>query len=329
MITYDRRTEWLAYGTFLQVKAVIVAGLRSRVRRFESCRGHTEQGEHLPHCLGAVQRPDKERAVPLSKLFTGFLCGVVSATDPLWGSDPMALIIRHDLTPPPLGQASDPEPAKCSESLPAVSRSPEKWIWGVTTASVLLVALIAAVVSFRHMHELALQHGEDRLAAALIPLAVDGTIVAASMSLLLASRSGARGGVLPWTMLVLGSLASLGANIAVAEPSLIGRVIAGWPSFALIGAYEMLMTQIRRHAATKRRRPEGDLHPQGVDEELTDGHAGLHLAARRAGAAASGMAVGVFEANRDWSDADWPGHCAAVRAVASMGADGEESRTGG
>ncbi|MEV0143901.1 DUF2637 domain-containing protein [Nonomuraea sp. NPDC050733] len=41
------------------------------------------------------------------------------------------------------------------------------------------------------MHELALKHGEDEIAAALIPLAVDGTIVVASMSLLLASRPAA------------------------------------------------------------------------------------------------------------------------------------------
>ncbi|WP_182882574.1 MULTISPECIES: DUF2637 domain-containing protein [unclassified Microbispora] len=36
------------------------------------------------------------------------------------------------------------------------------------------MALIAAVVPFRHMHELCLRHGEDHLAAVLIPLAVDG-----------------------------------------------------------------------------------------------------------------------------------------------------------
>ncbi|MCG5214722.1 DUF2637 domain-containing protein [Streptosporangium sp. KLBMP 9127] len=112
----------------------------------------------------------------------------------------------------------------------------------------LIVALVAAVVSFRHMHELALRHGEDGLAAALIPLSVDGTIIAASMSLLLASRNGKTGGRLAWALLAVSSLASLGANVAVAEPSLIGRVIAAWPSFALIGAYEMLMNQVRRAA---------------------------------------------------------------------------------
>ncbi|MFD0882965.1 DUF2637 domain-containing protein [Streptosporangium algeriense] len=115
-----------------------------------------------------------------------------------------------------------------------------------TIACVSCLAVIAAVVSFRHMHELCLRHGEDYLAAVLIPLAVDGIIVVASMSILLANRYGSRGGALAWTLLVVGSLASLGANIAVAEPGLIGRVIAAWPSIALIGSYELLMSQIRR-----------------------------------------------------------------------------------
>ncbi|GHE40363.1 hypothetical protein GCM10017673_48430 [Streptosporangium violaceochromogenes] len=125
-------------------------------------------------------------------------------------------------------------------------------IQGTTITGVLLLAVIAAVVSFRHMHELCLRHGEDQLAAVLIPLAVDGTIVVASMSILLSNRCGSRGGFLAWTMLLVGSLASLGANIAVAEPSLIGRLIAAWPSAALIGSYELLMSQVRRAASEGR-----------------------------------------------------------------------------
>ncbi|TMR08420.1 DUF2637 domain-containing protein [Nonomuraea turkmeniaca] len=123
-----------------------------------------------------------------------------------------------------------------------------------TIAGVTLLAVIAAVVSFRHMHELCLRHGEDHLAAVLIPLAVDGTIVVASMSILLANRYGSRGGMLAWTLLVVGSLAGLGANIAVAEPSLIGRIIAAWPSAALIGSYELLMSQVRRLSASSNSR---------------------------------------------------------------------------
>jgi hypothetical protein len=84
--------------------------------------------------------------------------------------------------------------------------------------------------------------------AALTPLSVDGMIVAASTTLLAGSRSGGCGGILPWALLVAGSVASPAANVAVAEPTATGRVIAAWPSFALIAAYELLMRQVRRSA---------------------------------------------------------------------------------
>lgn len=113
-----------------------------------------------------------------------------------------------------------------------------------------MLALIAGVVSFGHMHELALAAGEDQFTAALIPFSVDGMVLASSLSLLVDSRSGRRGGGLPWTLLVLGSVASLAANVAAATPTVEGRVIAAWPSFALMGAYELLMRQIRSAVET-------------------------------------------------------------------------------
>ncbi|HVQ93569.1 MAG TPA: DUF2637 domain-containing protein [Mycobacteriales bacterium] len=127
----------------------------------------------------------------------------------------------------------------------------DRCIRWTTTASVVVLAGIAAVVSYRHMHTLTLAHGESAWTAALIPLSVDGMVVASSMTLLADSRAGNSGGPLPWALLAVGSLASLAANMAVAEPTAYGRVIAAWPSFALIGAYELLMRQIRQ-AATAR-----------------------------------------------------------------------------
>jgi hypothetical protein len=93
------------------------------------------------------------------------------------------------------------------------------------------------------------RHGQPGWVATLTPLSVDGMIVAASTTLLAESRSGRRGGILPWALLVAGSVASLAANVAVAEPALIGRVIAAWPSFALTASYELLTRQVRRAAA--------------------------------------------------------------------------------
>ncbi len=125
-----------------------------------------------------------------------------------------------------------------------------------------LLALIAATVSYLHMHTLVASHGQPGWVAALTPFSVDGMIVAASTTLLADSRSGGRGGVLPWALLVVGSVASLAANVAVAEPTVAGRLIAAWPSFALIAAYELLMRQVRRSAVDVARGRDGSSSTQ-------------------------------------------------------------------
>jgi Protein of unknown function (DUF2637) len=126
-----------------------------------------------------------------------------------------------------------------------VTRRAEHWIRRTTIGCVGMLALIAGTVSYLHMHVLVELHGQPGWVAVLTPLSVDGMIVAVSTTLLAESRSGGRGGLLPWALLVIGSMASLAANVAVAEPTTTGRVIAAWPSFALIGSYELLMRQIR------------------------------------------------------------------------------------
>jgi hypothetical protein len=87
------------------------------------------------------------------------------------------------------------------------------------------------------------------------------------------------GGVLPWALLVVGSAASLAANVAVAEQTATGRVIAAWPSFALIAAYELLMRQIRRSAAAGGKPEDAKAgrrisRPEGRDENVE--HLGRH-----------------------------------------------------
>lgn len=121
----------------------------------------------------------------------------------------------------------------------------DRWIKLTTIGCVGLLALIAGTVSYLHMHLLVELQGEPGWVAALTPLSVDGMIVAASTTL----RAGGRGGFLPWALLIAGSAASLAANVAEAEPTAAGRVIAAWPSFSLFAAYEMLMRQVLRAAA--------------------------------------------------------------------------------
>ena len=94
-----------------------------------------------------------------------------------------------------------------------------------------------------------------RVGCGVDSLSVDGMIVAASTTLLADSRSGHKGAAMPWALLVAGSVASLAANVAVAEPTVIGRVIAAWPILAPTASYEMFTRQVRRSAAS--------VHPDG------------------------------------------------------------------
>ncbi|HUY47992.1 MAG TPA: DUF2637 domain-containing protein [Streptosporangiaceae bacterium] len=66
----------------------------------------------------------------------------------------------------------------------------DKPIRVLTAAAVLLVAAIAAVVSFVHIEHLAITHGQTALAAGLLPLSIDGTVAAASLAMLRAARAG-------------------------------------------------------------------------------------------------------------------------------------------
>jgi Protein of unknown function (DUF2637) len=134
-----------------------------------------------------------------------------------------------------------------------VSGRADRWIRRTTIGCVTILALIAGTVSYLHMHALVALHGQPGWVAALTPLSVDGMIVAASTTLLAESRTGSRGGILPWALLVVGSVASLAANVAAAEATMTGRVIAAWPSFALIGSYELLMRQVRCTASSSTR----------------------------------------------------------------------------
>jgi hypothetical protein len=128
--------------------------------------------------------------------------------------------------------------------VPQSRRSPVR----VTTViAVNVVAAVAAAVSFMHMHELAARAGEG-WRSWLVPLAIDGLVVAASMTMVVRRRAGKPTGLLAWTSITLGIAASLAANIAAAEPTLIGRAVAAWPPIALLLAYELLMDQI--HVAT-------------------------------------------------------------------------------
>jgi Protein of unknown function (DUF2637) len=116
-----------------------------------------------------------------------------------------------------------------------------------TAAAVLLVAAIAAVVSFVHIEHLAVTHGQTTLAAYLLPVSVDGTVAASSLVMLRAARAGLGTPVLARTMLGLAVAATLAANVGYGLPyGATGALLSGWPAVAFIGCAEMAIGMVRR-----------------------------------------------------------------------------------
>ena len=118
-----------------------------------------------------------------------------------------------------------------------------------TVTAVVVVAVVAAVVSYSHMTELAHRAGEQ-WRSWLIPISVDGLIVAASMVLLTRHRAGQPGGPLAWGSLGVGVLASLAANMADARPEVTSVLVAGWAPVAFAAAFHLLLQQRRAENAT-------------------------------------------------------------------------------
>lgn len=121
------------------------------------------------------------------------------------------------------------------------------WVRVVTVIAVSVVAAVAAIASYVHMHELADKAGEQ-WRAHLIPLSVDGMLVAASMVMLVRRRAGEKAGALPWIGLVLGLIASLAANVAAAQPTPLSWIVSGWPPLALAISFELLILVTRDRA---------------------------------------------------------------------------------
>ncbi|MER6226008.1 DUF2637 domain-containing protein [Streptomyces sp900105755] len=103
--------------------------------------------------------------------------------------------------------------------------------------AVLVQALIAAALSFAHLHDVASAAGQDGWKAWAYPISVDLLLVAAWRRLRTGTTKAAA-----WCWFVIALVASLGANIATAGlldlgnvPAWLRILVAGWPAVAFLG----------------------------------------------------------------------------------------------
>lgn len=139
------------------------------------------------------------------------------------------------------------------------------WLFRLQCACTLLVALIAAYVSYRHGQAFALKYGADETTALLWPLVVDGLLTMATVELWATSRRGG-GQWKAWTSFALGIGLSLCANIASApEMSVFGIAVAACPPLALLLSVELLNQALKRHrvSAEEQQEPVADAPADG------------------------------------------------------------------
>jgi hypothetical protein len=129
----------------------------------------------------------------------------------------------------------------------------------MTGAAVLVVAAIAAGVSYLHIAKLALAYGQEPVAAYLLPLSIDGVVATSSLVMLRAARSGVSSPWLARAGLVLSVSATLGANVASGlGHGWLGALLAGWPAIGFVLSAETAISMSRRRVPQPRQAPVAD-----------------------------------------------------------------------
>lgn len=136
----------------------------------------------------------------------------------------------------------------------------------VTVATVSLLALAAAVMSFAGLRELALRAGYSEELAWLFPLIVDGLVVTGSLGVVAASLVGLKTWY-PWMLTWIGVIVSVVGNVAVANDDFVSKAVHATPPIVFALAIEGLV-RIYRVGAQALVAAEGDTsHSVGRDSE--------------------------------------------------------------
>ena len=146
----------------------------------------------------------------------------------------------------------------------------DKTLLILTALFVGALAFVAGAISFSHMRELALDHGQLGWKSYAFPVSVDGLEIVASLYLVAQRRAGRPTGWIPWVALVVGTAASLAANVAVGGADPIGKALAGWPALSMLVSVKLLFAMIDHHAEDDQRTVRDDQRTSGTSRMSPD-----------------------------------------------------------
>ena len=109
---------------------------------------------------------------------------------------------------------------------------------GVAVAVVIAVSSYA--VSATSLYALGVQAGYSWWQAVAVPVVADGPAIYGMFRIISRSRRGAKGAGYGWLLVIAGTLASIGGNVAHAQPDLVARAIAAAIPLAVLAMLEGL-----------------------------------------------------------------------------------------
>jgi len=141
-----------------------------------------------------------------------------------------------------------------------IARAPDRVIRWFATLALLIVGGISAAGSFTHIRDMAASHGQDGWVSWAIAVSMELVVGMAALEILRDSRAGRHAGM-PWLILLSGAALVLATNLATAERSPWGWILAGWPAVASMSATKLFVRRLR-HAAEAIEQPRAAVLPQ-------------------------------------------------------------------
>jgi Protein of unknown function (DUF2637) len=161
-------------------------------------------------------------------------------------SDPLVIVTPlHEpnacTTPSPHRATEPPDDTDEEKRVPTTVR--ERWArtWPSLLAVVTLSAVggPAAVASYRHARDVIAEHG-DPVMAPWLALTTDGMLLAALVVIWVRRHRGEHVKAGPWAAFWAGMAATIAANLAAAQPTPVGIVVALWPLVCLAITLELV-----------------------------------------------------------------------------------------